>query len=234
MKLYRTGRRTINPVDVEDALGLGTLFSTQAEVSELQALQSQIRPHFLFNALNTVTSLIRTKPQRARELLISLGELLRRSLKKPETRISLDEEMRYIRSYLEIEKARFGEKLTIDYAIDAPSATLLPPLTLQPIIENAVKHGIGARLQGGTIRISAVPEGDTVRFEVRDDGIGMSAGTIERVIQRRNGGDSIGLHNVNERLEYLYGSGLDIVSIPEQGTTVSFLIPAGAAESIGA
>lgn len=246
LKLYRTGRRTINPVDVEVALGLATLFSTQIEVSELQrqtellataelqALQSQIRPHFLFNALNTISSLIRTRPQRARELLVSLGELLRRSLRKLGNRIPLEDELYYVRSYLEIEKARFGDKLEIQYDISAPPNTMMPPLTLQPIIENAVKHGISKKLGGGTIRISVVQEGGAVHFAVADNGVGMSEARREKVLEERESGESIGLRNVNERLEYLYGQGLTIESAPEGGTRVSFTLPADPAASIGA
>ncbi len=246
LKLYRTGRRTVNSVDTEVALGLATLFSTQIEVSELQrqsellataelqALQSQIRPHFLFNALTTITSLIRTKPRQARELLISLSELLRRSLKKPENHIPLEEELRYIRSYLEIEKSRFGDKLNIEYAVEAPENTLLPPLTLQPIVENAVKHGIAGKLQGGKIRLSAWRQGESICFEVRDDGVGMNPEKLKRALNPGDTSDSIGLRNVNERLEYLYGSGLMISSVPGEGTTVGFAVPAPATASVGA
>ena len=246
LKLYRTGRRKVNSVDTEVALGLATLFSTQIEVSELQrqsellataelqALQSQIRPHFLFNALTTITSLIRTKPRQARELLISLSELLRRSLKKPETRIPLEEELRYIRSYLEIEKTRFGDKLSIEYAVEAPVNTLLPPLTLQPIVENAVKHGIAGKLQGGSIRLSVRQQDNSIRFEVQDDGIGMDPGKIRSALSPKDHSDSIGLRNVNERLEYLYGSGLRITSVPGEGTRVGFTIPAPVTVPAGA
>lgn len=238
LKLYRSGRRVINVVDVEVALGLATLFSTQIEVSEiqrqselvataqLQALQSQIRPHFLFNALNTVTSLIRTKPEKARELLISLGELLRRSLGKPAQQIQLEQELYFIQSYLEIEKARFEDKLRIIYSIKAPLDSMLPPLTLQPIIENAVIHGIGARVNGGTIIITAEQQGDDgVLFTVEDDGPGMSPEKIETVLASSDSSDRIGLKNVNERLECIYGSSISIKSSPEKGTTVSFLVP---------
>jgi two-component system, LytTR family, sensor histidine kinase LytS len=246
LKLYRTGRRTVNSVDIEVALGLATLFSTQIEVSELQrqsellataelqALHSQIRPHFLFNALTTITSLIRTKPQQARALLISLSELLRRSLKKPDTRISLEEELKYIRSYLEIEKTRFGDKISIEYAIDAPKSTPLPPLTLQPIVENAVKHGISGKLQGGTIWLSARQKGGSICFEVRDNGIGMDRGKVSCALNRDKHSDNIGLRNVNERLEYLYGRGLHITSVPGEGTTVEFTIPVQSSLMIGA
>jgi two-component system sensor histidine kinase LytS len=239
LKLYRSGRRVINAVDVEVGLGLATLFSTQIEVSELQrqsellanaqlqALQSQIRPHFLFNALNTVTSLIRTKPDLARELLISLGELLRRSLGKTAQQIPLEQELSFIQSYLEIEKARFENKLRIIYRIKASKECMLPPLTLQPIIENAVIHGIGSRVDGGTIIISADQQLEAgVVFTVEDDGPGMSAEKIRKVIERSDSGDHIGLKNVNERLKNMYGSSLNIKSSPEKGTIVSFFVPA--------
>ena len=239
LKLYRSGRLEISPVDVEVGLGLATLFSTQIEASELQrqsellatakfqALQSQIRPHFLFNALNTVTSLIRTKPQQARELLISLGELLRQSLKKTDQQVPLEQELYFINSYLEIEKARFEDKLKVEYRIDAPSDYLLPPLTLQPIIENAVIHGIGPSINGGTIIISSKETSSGIIFSVNDNGPGIDDTTIKNVLNRTDTGDHIGLKNVNERLENLYGSSLKIESLPGKGTTVSFFIPSG-------
>ncbi|MBI9109224.1 MAG: histidine kinase [Spirochaetales bacterium] len=237
LKLYRSGRREINPVDVEVGLGLATLFSTQIEVSELQrqsellataelqALQSQIRPHFLFNTLNAVTSLIRTKPQQARELLISLGELLRRSLGKAPPQIPLEEELYFIKSYLEIEKVRFEDKLKVEYRIDVPPGCMLPPLTLQPIIENAVIHGIGSKVGNGIIIISGEKKDGGVIFSVEDNGPGMDSATIRNVLNRTDSGDHIGLRNVNERLDFLYGSRLDIESSPGKGSKVSFFVP---------
>jgi two-component system, LytTR family, sensor histidine kinase LytS len=237
LKLYRTGDRTIGPVDVEVAQGLAALFSTQIEVSELQrqkellataelqALQSQIRPHFLFNALNTITSLIRVKPDKARELMISLGEILRRSLKKPDSLITLEEELAYIRSYLEIEQARFGEKLSVEYQIHAPRETLLPPLILQPIIENSIKHGIGENLHNSHIDLTVEEKGGDIYFFIADTGVGMDKDIIARIINHRDTGNSIGLKNINERLEHLYGKGLEITSTKGKGTLVSFMLP---------
>ena len=127
LKLYRSGRRRIARSISRWPRGSRLFFPPRSKMSELQrqsellataklqALQSQIRPHFLFNALNTITSLIRTKPQRARELLVSLSELLRRSFKRTDKRIPLSDELYFIRSYLEIEKARFGDKLAVEW-----------------------------------------------------------------------------------------------------------------------
>ncbi len=237
LKLYRTGRQSINPVDVEVAQGLATLFSTQIEASELQrqtellstaelrALHSQIQPHFLFNSLTTITSLIRTTPEKARELLVKLSELLRRSLRKPAIQIPLSEELYYIRSYLEIEKARFGEKLQVDFEVNAPRETTLPALTLQPIIENCVKHGMKGSIKGVHIIIKAEVREAQVYFSVNDNGTGIDPSMIPEILKSHKDGDSIGLGNVNERLEYLYGSGLTIESSHGEGTQVSFSIP---------
>lgn len=237
LKLYRSGRRQINAVDVEVAQGLATLFSTQIEVSELQrqsellanaelqALQSQIRPHFLFNALNTITSLIRTKPQKARELLVSLSDLLRHSLRKPERLISLENELNYVRSYLDIEKARFEDKLQLEFNIKADPSSLIPALTLQPIVENAVIHGLGKKLEGGKIKITAEDTGDGVRYSVVDDGLGMDETQISRISMSNDSNNHIGLRNVNQRLENMFGSNLKITSSPGNGTKVEFFVP---------
>ncbi len=237
LKLYRSGERKIGPVDVELAQGLAPLFSTQIEVSELQrqkellataklqALQAQIRPHFLFNTLNTIISLIRVQPDRARELMISLGELLRRSFRTGNDFITLEEELAYLRSYLEIEQARFGDKLSIIYDIHTPMETSLPPLILQPIIENSIIHGIGGNMDKGQIEIEIRKiRRDRIRFTLSDTGKGIDKATIKEILNNGDTGESIGLKNVNERLVRLYGEGLDITGEPGRGTVVTFTI----------
>ncbi|MDC7222038.1 MAG: LytS/YhcK type 5TM receptor domain-containing protein [Spirochaetales bacterium] len=239
LKLYRAGDRGIGPVDVEVAQGLAALFSTQIEVSELQrqrelltraelkALQSQIRPHFLFNALNTISSLIRLKPDKARELMVSLSDLLRRSLKTTDSLIPLEEELFYVRSYLEIEQARFGSKLAVEYHIKVSQDIKIPPLILQPIIENSIKHGIGTNLNNSLIKIEVKKKLSRIQFVLSDTGVGMEQEKIDRILNHEETGNSIGLKNVNDRLEHLYGKGLEISSEPGKGTKVSFSLPQG-------
>ncbi|WP_204260258.1 sensor histidine kinase [Caloranaerobacter azorensis] len=239
LKLYKTEDNSINQVDLELALGLGLLFSTQIELSkieyqsellakaELKALQAQINPHFLFNAINTIVSFIRTKPDKARELLLHLGSYFRKNLQQNGEEVELTKEIEYIKSYLEIEKARFGDKLNVKFDIPNKITCFLPPLILQPIVENAVKHGIMEKLEGGTIVIKAIDSERETILIVKDDGVGMDEDYIKHIFSRKEGNDSIGLINVNNRLKNKYGEkyGLKIESKPGVGTTVTMRIP---------
>lgn len=238
LKIYKTGENSITTVDVELAEGLASLFSTQIElsrideqakllnISELKALQAQINPHFLFNSINTIVSLIRTSPEKARELLVKLGAYFRNSLYHPEE-ILLSDEIQNIRNYLEIEKARFGDKL--DVLIDVPDNVncMIPPFTLQPLVENALKHGLLPRIEGGLIEIRAEKEESGIHLIVKDNGTGMWDETLRSLLDDSSCSKSVGIKNVNRRLICKYGSayGLRVQSSPGAGTTVSFTIP---------
>ncbi|MCG4586656.1 histidine kinase, partial [Anaerosalibacter bizertensis] len=192
-------------VEKELALGLAQIFSTQIELSkvdfqremlvksELKALQAQINPHFLFNAINTIVSLIRTQPDNARNLLIHLGNYFRNNLQEGNDEVELHKEIENINSYLEIEKARFGDKLKIIYNIPEEIDCLLPPLLLQPIVENAVKHGVLEKIEGGTVEITAIDNEIETELIVKDDGVGMSPETLSSLFNEDNNSDSIGL-----------------------------------------
>jgi hypothetical protein len=194
-----------------------------ATEAELRALRSQINPHFLFNALTTIGYLIQTSPKRAVETLMRLTSLLRGVLRSEGELTTLGREIELIEAYLEIERARFDERLRV--RIDVPASlksVRLPPLLLQPIVENAVKHGIGRTRQGGDVSVAARLEtsndsGPMLVVVVQDSG----AGASERELTRgRN--DGVGLRNIERRLAVLYGSraGLVIRSMPGAGTTV--------------
>lgn len=239
LKLYKNEENAVSQVDLKLALGLGLLFSTQIELSkidyqsellakaELKALQAQINPHFLFNAINTIVSLIRTEPEKARDLLIHLGTYFRKNLHKSVEEVELEKEIEYVKSYLEIEKARFGDKLNIKFKIPENIDCTLQPLTLQPIVENAIKHGILEKIEGGTIEIEAIDCEDETQLIVKDDGVGMSSQYLASIFNSKKENDSIGLINVNNRLINKYGKdyGLDIKSNLGQGTIVSMRIP---------
>lgn len=225
----------ISSLDVELATGLAQLFSTQIELSniekqkrdlhkaELKALQAQVNPHFLFNAINTIVSFCRTKPETARELLLHLGDFFRKNLQKNNDFVTLDTEIGHVKSYLAIEKARFGNKLEVEFNIGENVSCYVPPLILQPIVENAVKHGILPKRNGGKILIDAVKKDDEVLLSVKDDGVGMG------INGRGNDpkGCGIGLNNVHERLINLYGEkyGINIDSVHGEGTSISMVIP---------
>lgn len=234
LKLYHERENSITSVDLEVAKGLAHIFSTQLEIVELEALarlkaeaelkslQAQIHPHFIFNALNTIISLIRIDPNKARSLLINLATFLRFSLKK-QREISLREELSYVEAYLSIEEARYRDKLKVFYFIE-PSVDLdipIPPFTIQPLVENAIKHGLKPKLEGGEIFINIYNENDNIIISVEDNGVGM-------YYKQENESNGLGLYLVNERLKRFYGSQttLHIESYPEVGTKVSFKIPA--------
>ncbi|HWQ62089.1 MAG TPA: histidine kinase, partial [Negativicutes bacterium] len=237
--LYKAAENGISPFEVELAIGLGQLVSTQIEVSrgeleaelraraEIKALQAQINPHFLFNAINTIVYYCRKRPETARELLLHLGEFYRNNISGLEELVDLQTEIRHVDSYVRIEMARFHGKLKVVYDIPPDCNCLLPPLILQPLVENAIRHGIYPRKQGGTVKVSARMAVDNVLITVEDDGVGMDSGVVSRVLENDPTRKSIGLGNVNSRLRILYGdgAGLRIESAPDLGTRVTITIP---------
>jgi two-component system sensor histidine kinase LytS len=241
LKIYKNGENTISTVDVELAEGLASLFSTQIElsrieeqskllnISELKALQAQINPHFLFNSINTIVSLIRTSPDKARELLVKLGSYFRNNLYHTDE-IFLSDELENIKNYLDIEKARFGDKLRI--VIDVPDdiKCMIPPFTLQPLVENALKHGLLPRIEGGSIEITGEKIGNDIVLKVRDNGIGIAEEKLGTLLDDSVCSKSIGIKNVNKRLICKYGSsyGLRLESKSGAGTLISLTIPGAA------
>ncbi len=195
--------------------------------ARLDALQRQINPHFLFNTLNSIASLVRMKPELAREMTVKLANILRALLRDHDTYVPLSEELRFTDDYLDIEVVRFGaDKLRVEKEIDPRTlAVLVPSILLQPLIENSIKHGLEPRIQGGTVTVRSSLKGDRVLIEVADDGVGM--GTRPASALRRNGA-GIGMQNVRERLEVLYGNEarFSVVSNPGRGTLVSIEFPA--------
>jgi sensor histidine kinase YesM len=181
--------------------------------SELKALRAQINPHFLFNALNTLADMAKDRPE-AEQTILHLSKVFRYVLDstRRET-VPLREEIAFIRSYLEIEQARFEDKLRFE--IDVPDALLdepVPPMLLQPLVENAIKHGIAPKIGGGAIRISALRSEHGLRFTVSDDGVGFDPARAKM---------NVGIANVRARVEAL-GGGWTLQSAPEQGTSISF------------
>ncbi len=237
-KLFREEKDAIRTVDIELAKGLGELFSTQIELSkieeqmklvdqaELKALQAQINPHFLFNALNTIGSLIRTEPDKARVLIQHLSMFFRNSFQVDKEEVSIHKEIEHIRSYLEIEKARFGEKLQVNFSIPETLDCSIPPFLLQPIVENAVKHGIMVRRNGGTIKITAKADRKGTAITIKDNGVGIGKEQVAWILRDDDSVNSA-LKNIHRRLSVKYGeaSGLFITSRPGMGTAVTVRIP---------
>jgi len=192
--------------------------------ARMDALTSQINPHFLFNTLNTVSSLIRFDPDMARGVVLKLSNILRRLLRKHETFVPLQEELEFIDNYLDIEVIRFGrDKLQFFKEVDdGVLEAFVPSMLLQPMIENAIKHGIAPRLEGGKIHLRAHVADGKLAIEIEDNGIGMPAERLREVY-----GGGIGISNVNERLRLLYGDQfkMEIRSQEGQGTVIHIEVP---------
>jgi len=191
--------------------------------ARIEALANQINPHFLFNTLTSISSLIRTKPETARMLITKLSGMLRRLLRSADHFVTLREELESIDEYLDIEVVRFGPQLEVIKHISPETLdVVVPSMILQPLIENSIKHGLARKVGGGRITIESTLKDGHAVIEVHDDGLGMSE---ERLEQAFDGG--IGLSNVNERLRTIYGANyqLKLTSVPGRGTSARVEIP---------
>jgi two-component system LytT family sensor kinase len=192
--------------------------------ARMDALSSQINPHFLFNTLNTVSALIRIDPDSARGVVLKLSNILRRLLRKHETFVPLREELAFIDDYLDIEVARFGrDNLDIVKEIGADTLEIfIPSMLLQPVVENSLKHGLASRLEGGKIHLRTSNREGRLHIEIQDNGVGISDEKMPHVYV-----EGIGLSNVRERLRVLYGDDfrLDIQSHEGQGTIIHIDVP---------
>jgi two-component system LytT family sensor kinase len=191
--------------------------------ARLAALTSQINPHFLFNTLNSVSSLIRTNPDQARSVVYRLSSILRRLLRKTDNLTPLREELAFIDNYMNIEMVRFGEKLRFVKEIDPETLDrLVPSMMLQPIIENSIRHGLSSKVDGGMIRVRSSMADGKLQLVVEDDGVGIPEARLATLFER-----GIGVSNVNERLKVLFGQDyrMWIDSKPGEGTRTGIEIP---------
>ncbi|MBV8079018.1 MAG: histidine kinase [Actinobacteria bacterium] len=229
---YATDGSPLRDSAVDLLAQLGDQLSAQLQLSELAsatntALQAQMEPHFVFNALNTIASLVRTDPDRARSLVLAFADYVRSKLSRPNKLVTLDEELHHVQSYLELEQARFGSQLavTIDVSPDARTVRV-PPFLVQPLVENAVKHGktenplrivVRGRVRRGRLRVT-----------VRDDGRGIAREALDRVLEpgvsEGKDGLGLGLASVHRRLTAHYGEGVKLRSFPF-GTIVRLEVP---------
>ena len=238
LKLYYIHSKAIGQSDITFVSGLAHLFSTQLELAEvdrqsklaakakLKALYAQINPHFFFNTLNTIASLIRTKPDLARELLLKLSTIFRYALQNTGRDITIADELTQVRAYLAIEKARYGDKLNVVEEFDAGiEKYVIPSLTVQPLVENAVKHGLHPKETGGKIIIKINERNKSIAISIVDDGVGIDLIHCDPLQKPTE--NSIGLLNVHERLRGQFGLeyGLTIDSTPGRGTTVVMRLP---------
>ncbi len=237
LKIYYCHAHRITSSLQEMAIGLSQIISTQLEVSraeqlremanraELRALQSKINPHFLFNALNAISSSIRMNPDTARQLIFNLSRYLRYNIElKDDEQIDIKRELYQIKDYIAIEQARFGDKLTVIYDIDDEVSCVIPSLLIQPLVENAIVHGIQPCKGKGVVTIGINECGNRVRISVRDTGNGIDPAVVARVEADEMPGNKIGLLNVHHRVKLLYGEGLHIRHMTP-GTEITFYVP---------
>jgi two-component system, LytTR family, sensor kinase len=200
----------------------------QVTEAELRALRSQVNPHFLFNSLNSITNLIVTNPEQAETMTLRLARVFRHVLaNSARPLVSLDEEIDFLKTYLQIEEARFGSRLHVKFSVDpAVAMDPIPSLILQPIVENALKHGLGPKLDPGHLWITAEACGNQVRLQVEDDGVGPAIGVV-RLNGSNEQSNGVGLENVAQRLRGLYGNEgrMTIEVRPAGGTRVTILLP---------
>ncbi|GKV64323.1 MULTISPECIES: ATP-binding protein [unclassified Sporosarcina] len=192
-------------------------------------LQAQIQPHFLFNTLNTIASLAEFDTKRMLRLLEEFANYLRRSFSNVniDSLIPLEEELDLTRSYVYIEQERFGERLRIEWETDNKPAIQIPPLSIQPLVENAIRHGVLKKVEGGTVTIRITNHTDYTEVSIIDDGVGMNSAKVQELTSGESiqDGNGIGIVNTDRRCKQLFGKGLFILSEEGKGTEISFQIP---------
>jgi two-component system, LytTR family, sensor kinase len=197
--------------------------------ARIDALTNQINPHFLFNTLASISSLVRTKPETARMLILKLSNMLRRRLRHDEPFVSLREELASVDEYLDIESVRFGSQLRIEKRLSPDTLDgLVPSMILQPLVENSIKHGIAPKVGGGCIILRSQRENGRTVIEVEDNGLGMGDARLDQSLGAGGeNGSGIGLRNVSERLRVIYGdqAGVQLTSEPGRGTVARIEIP---------
>ncbi len=244
LKFYGSKQLELNRIQFEIAKGLTDLFSLQLELEDIQIkdkllahaeikhLQAQINPHFLFNSLNTIASFCRTAPNKARELILDLSLYMRKNLDSSRGFVNLASELEQINSYLAIEKARFGDLINVKIDVEPGCENWpIPSLIIQPLVENAIKHGIRVREGGGTVALTIYRNLDMLEVTVADDGDGIPGEILASLLTKpdlESHAEGVGLRNSNQRLVQIYGSEfkMEIISSPRNGTSIAFRIPA--------
>jgi len=215
---------------VSAQLELAELDASRAALAEaeVKALRSQISPHFIYNALTAIASTITTNPPRARDLVLEFADFTRYSFRRQGDFTTLADELRSVDSYLQLERARFGDRLTLTLQV-APEVlpTVIPFLSVQPLVENAVRHGLEPKAEGGRITIRASDAGGFALIEIEDDGVGIDPELLRGILAGRPSVDHVGVRNVDARLRQLYGdeNGLTVETNLDAGTLVRMRVP---------
>ncbi|WP_211749771.1 sensor histidine kinase [Paenibacillus sp. Marseille-Q4541] len=251
LKLYFENAGMLGQVEQELAEGLARLFSTQLELADaeaqsdllkdakIKALQAQVHPHFLFNAINTISALCRTDPDKARRLLVELGIFFRSNLQGAQHMlISLDKELEYVLAYLSLEQARFPGRYDVNFEIDPVARELqIPPFLIQPLVENAIRHGYTHIRSKGKIEVKAWIQNDCLYITVEDNGKGVSPSVLDELGQRPvSSGEGTGtaLFNIRERLQgiYRHRAQFSIKSEVGKGTYIEVSLPLQGKENV--
>jgi Putative regulator of cell autolysis len=211
---------------VKTLVQLKDLVSTRME-AELSFLQAQIKPHFLYNSLSVIAALSTKEPQRAEELLYDLSDYLRGSFNFENYNgvVPLSNELDTVRAYISIEKERFRGKLQVEYDMDESIEIAVPILFIQPLVENAIRHGVSKKPEGGTVRLSIKRDGGHTVITVEDDGVGIPAQKLDGLLEEKGVKSGVGLSNIQRRMILNYGHGLNIQSAEGRGTIVTMVIP---------
>lgn len=245
IKLFKANNEIISPYEVEIIQGIAEFLSLQLAQhkldekaillaqAEYNMLKAQVNPHFLFNTLGTIRALARSDADTVRTLIKNLSDLLRKTLNRDREIVSLEEEMETVRSYINIEKARFGGRVCVSEDIaEELLLHVIPVFTIQPLVENAIRHGLSPKINGGKVHIAACQEQDTLYISVTDDGVGIAPDTVSKltgnsVMPQSGEGAGIGVNNVHRRLQRIYGKdyGLLIDSKENQGTSITICLP---------
>ncbi|HMD92008.1 MAG TPA: histidine kinase [Trebonia sp.] len=226
--LMRTAAEVARFVSTHLALAELDASRTRTVQAQLNFLRAQISPHFLYNALTAIESFVRSDPERARDLLVGFAEFIRWTFREHGQYATLAEELRFVDTYLELERARFGDRLAVSLRV-APEVlpVRLPSLVLQPLVENAIRHGLERLTGTARLQISAEDGGHEAIVTVEDHGVGVDPGQLADVLAGRTGGHSVGLRNVDERLRATFGNdhGLTIETGVGAGTKVTMRLP---------
>ncbi|GAB3212756.1 sensor histidine kinase [Marinactinospora thermotolerans] len=215
---------------VADALERGRLEASaeRAAQAELRALRAEISPHFVYNALTVIASLVRSEPDRARELMLDFADYTRYSLARRGDYTTVSDEFHAIETYLALQRAVLGERLRVQVRV-APEVlgVAVPYLVVQPLVENAIRHGIEPRSGAGLVQVSGEAQGNDCVITVEDDGVGMDPGLARDLLSGRGRTDSVGLSNVDRRLRHVYGPwyGLVVETAVNAGTRVVVRVP---------
>lgn len=226
--LMRTAAEVARFVSTHLALAELDASRTRTVQAQLNFLRAQISPHFIYNALTAIESFVRSDPERARDLLVGFAEFIRWAFREHSQYATLAEELRFVDTYLELERARFGDRLAVSLRV-APEVlpVRVPSLVLQPLVENAIRHGLEQFPGPAQLRISAVDGGHEAIVTVEDHGVGVDPAQLADVLAGRGGGQSVGLRNVDERLRTTFGDdhGLTIETGVGAGTKVTMHLP---------